>query len=105
MARPRKFPRLSPAPEIPEVADTPETAPEEVTEVFAPVAVVETPPEAPRQAATKPTVSIRLRATKYDIVDPTTSTRVPYGHSVPVKSISYWLQRQIDYGLVEIDHS
>lgn len=51
------------------------------------------PPEKPR--------SQFLRATKYDIVDPTSGVRIGKTET-RVQSISRWLRAQINLGLVEI---
>ena len=49
----------------------------------------------------KPKTSMRLKAKKYDIVDPTTQQRIPSNHSVRVENISGWMRSQIKAGLVE----
>lgn len=56
----------------------------------------------PNIPSSTPRKGLRLKATKFDIVDPTTSIRIPVRESVPVQAISKWLQRQIDIKLVEV---
>lgn len=49
----------------------------------------------------KPIPPARLRATKYDIVCPHTSIRVPTDGTRKKVPISTWLKSQIDVGLIE----
>lgn len=75
----------------------PATESETKQEVKASVPAVQ-PPNKPEE----PKKPIFLRATKYDIVDPTSGVRVHSNQDTRVALISPWLRAQIKIGLVKI---